>query len=37
MWLDQSWGDEVGDLGKGQMGQGFLGSDEAFGFYSQHS
>lgn len=26
------WGDEVGDMGKGQMMQGFVDCDEAFGF-----
>lgn len=37
MWLDQSWGDSVGDTSKGQIVQGFVCSDEAFGFYSKHS
>lgn len=32
MWLDQGRGDEVGDMGKGQIMQGFVDCDEAFGF-----
>ena len=33
-WLDQHWGHEVGDMGKGQIRQGLVDCAEEFGFYS---